>query len=105
MGGDCSDQRMQGDYSDHPEAIRTFGEDTFLDLHHQRLLADVKDPSATFTYCTGGARLVLNGYADAINGRSLPIARRTIAIAAARSLRRLRYPVLPTVPGAQEPAD
>jgi len=47
LGGDYSDQRLQGDYSGYPEAIRGFA-DTFLELHHQRLLAD-EDISATFT--------------------------------------------------------
>ena len=47
LGGDYSDQRLQGDYSGYPEAVRAFA-DTFLELHHQRLLAD-EDISATFT--------------------------------------------------------
>ena len=47
LDGDYSDQRLQGDYSGYPEAIRMFA-DTFLALHNQRLLAD-EDPWATST--------------------------------------------------------
>lgn len=39
LAGDCSDRRLQGDYSGYPQAIRDLAA-AFLDLHRQRLLAD-----------------------------------------------------------------
>ena len=37
LGGDQADQRLQGDFCNYPEAIKTFA-DTFIALHQQRLL-------------------------------------------------------------------
>ncbi len=78
LGGDHADQRLQGDYSDHPEAIRTFA-DTFIALHRQRLLAD-EDPSATFT--AAEAQVWVERAADAINAflSADPTQRRAFAI-------------------------
>jgi len=92
LGGDYSDQRMQRDYSDHPEAIRAFA-GTFLDLHHQRLLAD-EDPSATFT--AAEAQAWVERAADAIDAflSADPLQRKSFALE-----------ILLRPPGAQEPTD
>ena len=63
LGGDRADQRLQGNYSDYPEAIRTFA-NTFIALHHQRPLAD-EDPLAAFT--AAEAQAWVERAADAIN--------------------------------------
>ena len=78
LRGDHADQRLQGDYSDHPEAIRTLA-DTFNALHHQRLLAD-EDPSATFT--AAEAQAWVERAADAIHDflSADPTQRRAFAI-------------------------
>ena len=92
LGGDYSNQRLQGDYSGHPEAIRMFA-DTFLALHHQRLLAD-EDPSATFA--AAEAQAWVERASDAINAflSADPLQRRSFAL-----------DILLRSPGAQEPAD
>ena len=92
LGGDCSDQRLQGDYSGYLEAIRAFA-DTFLELHHQRLLAD-EDPSATFT--AAEAQAWFERAADAINAflSADPMQRRAFALE-----------ILLRPPGAEEPTD
>lgn len=92
LGGDYSDQRLQGDYSEYPEAVRLLV-DTFLDLHHQRLLAD-EDPSATFT--PAEAQACVERAADAINAflSADPMQRKAFALE-----------ILLRPPGAQEPTD
>ena len=92
LGGDYSDQRLQGDYSGYPEAIRAFA-DTFLELHHQRLLAD-EDPSATFT--AAETQAWVERAADTINAflSADPLQRKSFA------LEILLRPL-----GAQEPTD
>ena len=47
LGGDSAYDLMQGDFSDHPEAVGRFA-DAFLAVHHQRLLAE-EDPANAFT--------------------------------------------------------
>lgn len=47
LGGDCVDQRLQGDFSSYPEGVRRFV-DTLLALHQQRLLAE-EDPETEYT--------------------------------------------------------
>ncbi len=92
LGADHSDQRLQGDYSGYPEAIRAFA-DTFLELHHQRMLAD-EDPSATFT--PAEAQAWVERAADAINAflSADPMQRKSFALE-----------ILLRPPGAQEPTD
>ena len=92
LGGDYSDQRLQGDYSDYPEAIRALA-DTFLDLHQQRLLAD-EDPSATFT--AAEAQAWVKRATDAINAflSADPMQRKSFALE-----------ILLRPPGAEEPTD
>ena len=92
LGGDDSDQRLQGDYSGYPEAIRMFA-DTLLALHHHRLLAD-EDPSASFT--AAEAQAWVERATDAINAflSDDPMQRRSFALE-----------ILLRPPGAQEPAD
>ncbi len=92
LGGDFSDQRLQGDYSNYPEAIRTFA-DTFLELHQQRLLAD-EDPWATFT--AAEAQAWVERAADAINSflSTDPKQRKSFALE-----------ILLRPPGSQEPED
>ena len=46
LGGDSAHELMQADFAKHPEAVRLFA-DTFLAVHHQRLLAE-EDPVVTF---------------------------------------------------------
>ena len=92
LGGDCSHQRLQGDYSDYPEAIRAFA-DTFIDLHQQRLLAD-EDPSATFTAAEAQSWVQrANGAINAFLSTD-PTQRKSFAIE-----------ILIQPLGAQEPAD
>ena len=92
LGGDYSDQRLQGDYSDYPEAIRAFA-DTFLDLHQQRLLAD-EDPSATFTVAE--AQAWVERATDAINAflSADPAQRKSFALE-----------ILLRPPGVEDPTD
>ena len=92
LGGDYSDQRLQGDYSGYPEVIRAFA-DTFLDLRHQRLLAD-EDPSTTFT--AAEAQAWVERAADVINAflSADPMQRKAFALE-----------ILLRPPGAQEPTD
>ena len=92
LGGDCSDQRLQGDYSGYPEAVRAFA-DTFLELHHQRLLAD-EDISVTFT--AAEAQAWVERAADAINAflSADPLQRKAFALE-----------ILLRPPGAEEPTD
>ena len=47
LGGDSAHELMQADFAKHPEAVRLFA-DTFLAVHHQRLLAE-EDPVTAFT--------------------------------------------------------
>ena len=47
LGGDSAHELMQADFAKHPEAVRLFA-DTFLAVHHQRLLAE-EDPVVTFS--------------------------------------------------------
>ena len=47
LGGDSVNQRLEGDFSDHPEDLRNFAE-TLAVLHRQRLLAE-EDPVVVFT--------------------------------------------------------
>ena len=92
LGGDYSDQRLQGDYSGHPEAIRAFA-DTFLELHNQRLLAD-EDISVTFT--AAEAQAWVERAAGAINAflSADPLQRKSFALE-----------ILLRPPGTQEPTD
>jgi len=92
LGGDYSDQRLQGHYSGYPEAIQAFA-DTFLDLHHQRVLAD-EDISATFT--AAEAQAWVERAADTINAflSTDPLQRKSFALE-----------ILLRPPGAQEPTD
>ena len=92
LGGDYSDQRLQGDYSDYPEAIRAFA-DTFLERHHQRLLAD-EDPSAVFT--AAEAQAWVQRATDAINAflYTDPMQRKSFALE-----------ILLRPPGEEEPTD
>ena len=47
LGGDSAHELIQADFAKHPEAVRLFA-DTFLAVHHQRLLA-AEDPVTAFT--------------------------------------------------------
>ena len=92
LGGDYSDQRLQADYFDYPEAIRAFA-DTFLDLHQQRLLAD-EDPSATFTVAE--AQAWVKRATDTINAflSADPMQRKSFALE-----------ILLRPPGVEDPTD
>ena len=92
LGGDYSDQRLQGDYSGYPEAIRAFA-GTFLDLHQQRLLAD-EDISATFT--PAEAQAWVERATDTINAflSADPMQRKSFALE-----------ILLRPPGVEDPTD